>query len=475
MMKWRRNKLALVALLLSQFSPFATPPASAIGSGNCVSTVTGATATATQSGSTCIVIFTSGSGFWTLPQSTLNVTYLVVGGGGAASRGTCSVTYGPGGGGGGVQSGSITLSGTVSVSVGAGGANIGSGCPTSSGASGSQSTLSTITAAGGAGSGRGKTGGTSGNGFAGGTDTVYTTCGECGAGGGGGATAAGNELNGGAGFVSSITGTSKTYGSGGAGRGGTVFGTATSGGGVAPSACAGVANTGGGGADCGGTTGGGGSGIVVAVYTLNSAPTIGSFAGASTASYSTNENVTSLFSLDATDSDANTTLTYSLSGIDSADFLINSSGVLAFSLAPDFEAPVDSDQNNSYTIICWVSDGSLSDSQTVTITVLDVVEDSTISTPLLSGTPTKGQTISVSVNLNVAGKVQFLIDGKRIAGCIARPTTGSYPNYSSTCVFKPVRTGRQYLRARLTPTNSNFIATQSTSVLMWVYSRTSTR
>lgn len=449
--------------------------ASAIGSGSCISTVTGLTASVTQSGSNCIVTFTSGSGSWTLPTGTYSVTYLVVGGGGAASRGTCSVTYGPGGGGGGVQTGSISLSGSVNVSVGAGGAVKETGCPNTSGASGSPSTLASVTAAGGAGAGVGKTGGTSGNGFLGGTDTVYTSCGQCGAGGGGGAAAAGSQLNGGAGVTSSITGTSVMYGSGGAGRGGTVYGTASSGGGYAPSNCAAAPNQGGGGADCNSSSGGGGSGIVIAVYAFNSAPVISSLNGSATGTYSVNEGVQTLYNVGATDVDSNTTLTYSLSGTDANKFSIGSTGTLTFSVVTDFEAPVDSDSNNSYVVITWVSDGQLSDSQTVTITVLNINESGVISALSLAGTPTKGITTQVTVNVNVAGKVRFFINGKRVAGCIRVSTTGSYPSLTATCNWKPTFTGRQSISAQLNPSDNSFSEITSAPQAIFVLKRSTIR
>jgi hypothetical protein len=270
------------------------------------------------------------------------------------------------------------------------------------------------------------------------------------------------------------------YGSGGAGWSGSGdVGTASSGGATpGTSACDAPVNRGGGGADCNGvaaTGGTGGSGLVVIRYTYNNPPTIGAFSGAATAAYSVNENTSGLYSLNATDADAGALLTYSLTGTDAADFSISAGGTLSFSPAPDFEAPVDSDSNNAYVVITWVSDGIYSDSQTVTITVLDTSEASTISIPSISGTPTKGINITATVTINVPGKVRFFIDGKRIATCLARPTSGSYPNVSATCAWKPVRTGRQFLTAQVTPTNSNFTVVTSPPQMIWVVNRTTSR
>jgi hypothetical protein len=69
-------------------------------------------------------------------------------------------------------------------------------------------------------------------------------------------------------------------------------------------------------------------------------------------------------------------LTYSLSGgADVALFRINSmTGEVFFNASPDFEKPVDAGKNNVYDIIVQASDGSLSATSAVAITVTDVAE-----------------------------------------------------------------------------------------------------
>ena len=588
MWRARAGRVAIIALVASCFSFLSVPTAQAIGSGNCVSTVTGATATATQSGSNCIVIFTAGSGTWTIPTGITSITYLVVGGGGGGSRGTCNVTYGPGGGGGAVLTGSLSVSGTVNVTVGAGGAQLVTGCPNTAGNSGNSSVLASITSNGGGAGGTGTTGATSGNGNIGGTSPGG--CGECYAGGGGGAGGAGGlggnfSLNGGAGVTSSLSGTSTSYGGGGAGRSATYYGTTTAGGGTGNGTCTGTPNTGGGGADCvsataGGAGGGaGGSGIVIAVYNfdntaptitsatsfttaenvststnvatvrasesatitisggadsarftitfsdlqsanirfvttpnfespadsggdniynisllatdsvgltgsqsitisvtnVNEAPTIGAFSSAATATYSSNENTAGLYSLGATDVDAGSTLTYSLTGADAGDFVISARGTLSFSPAPDFEATTDLDTNNTYIVITWVSDGLLSDSQTVTITVTNINESGSASAPSISGTPYKGVSISTAVTVNAPGKVRFFLNGKRIANCLAVSTSGSGSTYTATCNWRPTFTGRQSVTATFTPTSNTFSAVTSPPLSTWVLKRTTKR
>jgi hypothetical protein len=179
--------------------------------------------------------------------------------------------------------------------------------------------------------------------------------------------------------------------------------------------------------------------------------------------------------LSATDVDAGTTLTYSLTGADAADFAISTTGELAFSPAPDFEAPIDSDTNNTYVVITWVSDGSLSDSQTVTITVSNLNESGIASTPSISGTPYKGISIATTVSVNAPGKVRFFLNGKRIANCLAVSTSGSGSTYTATCNWRPTVTGRQSITATLTPTSNTFTAVTSPALSTWVFKRSTTR
>ena len=59
---------------------------------------------------------------------------------------------------------------------------------------------------------------------------------------------------------------------------------------------------------------------------------------------------------------------------DRSDFSISSSGELSFDSFPDYERPHDSDQNNVYKVTVRASDGSLSASGNVTVTVTNVDE-----------------------------------------------------------------------------------------------------
>jgi subtilisin family serine protease len=108
-------------------------------------------------------------------------------------------------------------------------------------------------------------------------------------------------------------------------------------------------------------------------------PTIISGGGGDNATLARPENVAAVTTVFATDPDAGTTLTYSLvGGADQARFQINpATGALLFTTAPNFEAPADSDHNNSYIVQVRVADNgapSLFDTQTITVNVTDVNE-----------------------------------------------------------------------------------------------------
>lgn len=215
--------------------------------------------------------------------------------------------------------------------------------------------------------------------------------------------------------------------------------------------------------------------LSVTITNVNEPPVIGAFSGADSATYTVAENTSGLFNINATDVDTGTTLTYSLTGTDAADFTIGSTGSLAFNPAADFEAPADSDGNNIYIVIAWVSDGALSDSQTVTITVTNLNEAGTATAPTVSGNVYKGTNSNLSISVNAPGKVRFFVNGKRIPNCLAISAIGSGSSYTATCIWKPTVTGRQQLSASFTPTSNTFSSVSSPSQSIWVFSRTGRR
>jgi type III secretion system FlhB-like substrate exporter len=109
----------------------------------------------------------------------------------------------------------------------------------------------------------------------------------------------------------------------------------------------------------------------------NSAPTISSNGGGTTASVTVGENSTVVTTVTATDVDAGHTLGYSIAGgADAGRFTINNStGQLSFASAPSYEAPADSGGNNVYDVTVQVSDGQGgTDTQALAVTVANVNE-----------------------------------------------------------------------------------------------------
>jgi len=70
-----------------------------------------------------------------------------------------------------------------------------------------------------------------------------------------------------------------------------------------------------------------------------------------------------------------TPITWSLTGTDSADFTINSSGQLKFASTPDYENPADSGGNNVYSFNVRATNSNGYDEQAVTVTVTNDTSD----------------------------------------------------------------------------------------------------
>jgi hypothetical protein len=164
--------------------------------------------------------------------------------------------------------------------------------------------------------------------------------------------------------------------------------------------------------------------IVVTVTNVNEAVSITSNGGGDTASVSIGENGTAVATVLAGDLDGDS-VTYSISGgADAALFTINAAtGALSFVSAPNFEAPADAGGNNVYDVIVTASDGVLSDSQAIAVSVANVNEGLAITsassaTVLENGTSALSVTASDldgdSVTYAIAGGADaalFTIDG----------------------------------------------------------------
>ena len=132
-----------------------------------------------------------------------------------------------------------------------------------------------------------------------------------------------------------------------------------------------VVATNNGGADTASTT------VTVTIVNVNesAAPTI-----APTASFTVNENNTTIGTVTATS--GTLPMTYSVSGVDAARVSVNSTtGAITFNVGPDFEAPTDVGGNNVYTFNVTANNVTNTPAVcAVTVTVVNVFEDVTPAT-----------------------------------------------------------------------------------------------
>src|SRR5258705_152976 len=116
-----------------------------------------------------------------------------------------------------------------------------------------------------------------------------------------------------------------------------------------------------------------------------------------TASVSIAENATTAATIRAPEPDAGSTLTHSIvGGADAAWFTVkSSSGALSFVPAPDYEHPTEAGANNVYDVTVKVSDGTLTGTQAIAVTVNNVNDNGPVITSNATGT-----TASVNVAEN---------------------------------------------------------------------------
>jgi hypothetical protein len=171
------------------------------------------------------------------------------------------------------------------------------------------------------------------------------------------------------------------------------------------------------------------------------------------------------------------------SGADAARFNISRSetdtAIIKFNVSPDFEAPVDVGGNNVYEITLTATDAAANaGTQSITITVTDVVDTSSFNSLALAGSATTASyrtAIVITANITVASKVTFRVNGKILPGCKNKSTTGSSPNIVATCTWKPSIRGNVSLTASAAPTGAGISSSTSTPVRIMVGNRTGSR
>ena len=135
--------------------------------------------------------------------------------------------------------------------------------------------------------------------------------------------------------------------------------------------------------------------------------------------------------------------TLTLSGTDAGDFRLMSNGALTFRSTPDYEDPMDANGDNTYMVTVMATDGEMTDSRDVTVTVINVEEPGEVT--LSTTRPQVGTAINASVtdDDNVVGSVRWQWARSESMG-------GPYSNIpgATTDVYTPVEADAEmYLQA----------------------------
>ena len=208
------------------------------------------------------------------------------------------------------------------------------------------------------------------------------------------------------------------------------------------------------------------SGFALAVGPYNSAPIITSNGSKDSADLSVRENSTAVTTVTASDADGDA-LIYSLSGgSDLAKFSIHSSnGALTFNSAPDFENPTDTDRNNQYSVIVSVSDGYLTDSQSLNISVSDVYELPSNRSPLISSDG-GGDSASLTVQENTTAVTTVTAtdpDGNTLSYSLSRETDANKFSIQSSSGVLTFRTAPDFENPTDIDGNNQYSVTVSVS------------
>jgi hypothetical protein len=168
------------------------------------------------------------------------------------------------------------------------------------------------------------------------------------------------------------------------------------------------------------------------------------------------------------------------SGADAALFnIITSDSVtvfIRFKTSPDFEAPADVGGNNVYEITLTATDAATNaGTQSITITVTDIVDTSSFNSLALGGAATFRQVVTITANVSVASRVTFRARNVIISGCKNKLTSGTAPNIVATCTWRPSMRGAVVITATAVPTTAGISSATATPVSVVVGNRSGAR
>jgi len=199
----------------------------------------------------------------------------------------------------------------------------------------------------------------------------------------------------------------------------------------------------------------------------------------SSTSFSAAENIATSANAATIQVSESATVTIS-SGVDAALFnIVTSDTVTAFirfKTSPNFESPSDNGGNNVYDLVLTATDlASNAGTQTITITVTDVVETSSFNSFAISGSASYRTVVTITANVTDASRVTFRAKNVIIAGCKNKLTSGSSPNIVATCSWRPSIRGSVTLTATATPTGAGISSSTATPLSVMVGNRSGNR
>ena len=202
----------------------------------------------------------------------------------------------------------------------------------------------------------------------------------------------------------------------------------------------------------------------------------------SSSSFSVVENIATSVTAATIIVSEDSTLTIS-SGTDASLFDIffsdNVTVFIKFKTSPNFEAPSDNGGDNIYDLTITATDtAGNAGTQSITITVTDVVDTSSFNSRALASSATTATfrtAVVITANITVASRVTFRANGKKLPGCINKLASGSGSSFSATCNWKPSRRGVLSITAVATPTGAGISSATSNLVNVLVANRVGSR
>ena len=186
-------------------------------------------------------------------------------------------------------------------------------------------------------------------------------------------------------------------------------------------------------------------------------PVITSNGGGSSGAINVPDHTTAVATVTATDADLPAqSLTYSISGADASKFTINTStGVVSFISPPDVAAPTDAGGNNVYDVIVQVSDGSVTDTQAIAVTVTSV-NSAPSDVSLSVNSVVEGQAIGTTVgafnstDADAGGTFTYTLVGGAGSTDNASFTIDGSGNLKTAAVFNAATKNSYAIRVRTT-------------------------